>query len=246
MINQGGYGVVIGVLSFSQPVDCSPTDFKCFMNYNCNINEVAVYTRVSPYIPWIKNTTGLGMPCPPGFVITYGSYDHIAGKGSYSKNQKDIFACANECKKKGKRSCCSFEWSESAGLCKLHQGCKNDQTRFADFFTCRKEAHGCSLGFELMDGDAKGNGFKQMKNVSHGKCSFNCLTKKDCCSYEYSPEKKMCNLNKECEPTEGKVEDFLFCKKESTNSTSKFDPTRLARPTLLNRYRKSLVLSELN
>ena len=110
-----------------------------------------------------------GMPCPPGFVITYGSYDHIAGKGSYSKNQKvklafrflhiywsqllakwaisilshvfskDIFACANECKKKGKRSCCSFEWSESAGLCKLHQSCKNDQTRFADFFTCRKE-----------------------------------------------------------------------------------------------------------
>ena len=60
MINQEGYGVVIGVLSFGQPVDCSPTDFKCFMNYNCNIDEVAVYTKVSPYIPWIKNTTGLG------------------------------------------------------------------------------------------------------------------------------------------------------------------------------------------
>ena len=60
MINQEGYGVVIGVLSFGQPVDCSPTDVKCFMNYDCNLDEVAVYTRVSPYIPWIKKTTGLG------------------------------------------------------------------------------------------------------------------------------------------------------------------------------------------
>ena len=60
MINHGDYGVVIGVLSFGQPVDCNPLDLKCLMNYNCNSTEVAVYTRVSAYIPWIKNITGEG------------------------------------------------------------------------------------------------------------------------------------------------------------------------------------------
>ena len=60
MINQGDYGVLIGVLSFSQPPDCSPTDLKCLMNFNCETAEVAIYTRVSPYIPWIKETTGEG------------------------------------------------------------------------------------------------------------------------------------------------------------------------------------------
>ena len=60
MINHGDYGVVIGVLSFGQPVECNPLDLKCLMNYNCNSTEVAVYTRVSAYIPWIKNITGEG------------------------------------------------------------------------------------------------------------------------------------------------------------------------------------------
>ena len=28
--------------------------------------------------------------------------------------------------------------------------------------------HGCALGYELIDGNTKGNGFEQMKNKSHG------------------------------------------------------------------------------
>ena len=60
MINQGYYGVLIGVLSFSQPPDCSPMDLRCLMDFDCKTAEVAVYTKVSPYIPWIKETTGEG------------------------------------------------------------------------------------------------------------------------------------------------------------------------------------------
>ena len=52
---------------------------------------------------------------------------------------KDILACANECQKIGRISCCAFEWSETSGVCKLHQNCKNDQKRHRGFFTCRKE-----------------------------------------------------------------------------------------------------------
>ena len=60
MINQGGYGVIIGVSSFGQPPDCSPTDINCLMDFSCKTADVAVYTKVSAYIPWIKETTGEG------------------------------------------------------------------------------------------------------------------------------------------------------------------------------------------
>ena len=45
------------------------------------------------------------------------------------------------------------------------------------------------------------------------RCWKECASSSDCCSYEYSPSVKMCNLNKKCEPEEKKVGDFLFCKK---------------------------------
>ena len=47
----------------------------------------------------------------------------------------------------------------------------------------------------------------------HFRCAVLCVKTPDCCSYEYSPDRQMCNLNKECEPQEGKHADFLFCKK---------------------------------
>ena len=45
------------------------------------------------------------------------------------------------------------------------------------------------------------------------RCMYKCMINKDCCSYEYSPVRKMCNFNRECKPAEGKVGDFLFCQK---------------------------------
>ena len=54
---------------------------------------------------------------------------------------------------------------------------------------------------------------RKLRTSNSVRCSFACSQTPKCCSYEYSPDRKMCNLNKECEPTEGKHVDFLFCKK---------------------------------
>lgn len=60
ILDQGGYGVVIGIASNIQIGDCPPQDMKCLMDTRCNKEGVAVYTKVSAYLPWIKKTTGQG------------------------------------------------------------------------------------------------------------------------------------------------------------------------------------------
>ena len=57
------------------------------------------------------------------------------------------------------------------------------------------------------------------------RCYDRCFTEgESCCSYEYSPHRRMCNLNKECDPTDKKHADFLFCRRhdaaQKMNSTS--------------------------
>ena len=51
------------------------------------------------------------------------------------------------------------------------------------------------------------------KSVFLFRCFSDCVDSSKCCSYEYSPEAKMCNLNEGCDPTSKKMGDFLFCKK---------------------------------
>ena len=57
----------------------------------------------------------------------------------------------------------------------------------------------------------------QQKNLHENfRCDEECDKEKDCCSYEWSPSRGDCNLNKECEPTKPKYFDFLFCQKIKT------------------------------
>jgi len=42
-------------------------------------------------------------------------------------------------------------------------------------------------------------------------CSEECNKQEGCCSYEYSYSTRLCNLNKDCLPTEGKHKDYHFC-----------------------------------
>ena len=44
-------------------------------------------------------------------------------------------------------------------------------------------------------------------------CAMLCsmVYKEECCSYEYSPKEKTCNLNKNCKPTEEQTKDFKLC-----------------------------------
>ena len=59
-MDEGGFGVVIGVASYMQPPKCSYGDWKCMMDAKCNKEGVAVFTKVAGYLDWIKRKTGQG------------------------------------------------------------------------------------------------------------------------------------------------------------------------------------------
>ena len=59
-MDEGGYGVVIGVVSYGQMPKCPQSDWKCLADAKCNKDEVDVFTKVEAYLPWIKKTTGQG------------------------------------------------------------------------------------------------------------------------------------------------------------------------------------------
>ena len=44
-------------------------------------------------------------------------------------------------------------------------------------------------------------------------CARLCDGNPACCSFEYSPTEKKCNLNKECKPTRQVYKDYAFCAK---------------------------------
>ena len=77
----------------------------------------------------------------------------------------------------------------------------------------------CSKGYVLVPGDIPGWGQIQGRIKTDAKgCAELCNDNKDCCSYEYSPRKKRCNLNRDCKPTRKKFKDFNFCAKGKEHS----------------------------
>ena len=53
-------------------------------------------------------------------------------------------------------------------------------------------------------------------------CAKRCNNEISCLSFEHSPSKKKCNLNKIAEPTQDSNADFIFCSKiGSVNDVSK-------------------------
>ena len=74
---------------------------------------------------------------------------------------------------------------------------------------------GCSDGYNLVPGDTPGWGLQirgRIKTDNQG-CAKLCNKEKNCCSYEYSPTEKLCNLNKDCKPSAEIYKDFSFCVK---------------------------------
>ena len=71
----------------------------------------------------------------------------------------------------------------------------------------------CGDGFTLKPGDIPGYGFSATTESKIIGCSNRCMHMSDCCSFEYSPTKKRCNLNRDCEPTESAYQDYAFCTK---------------------------------
>ena len=74
----------------------------------------------------------------------------------------------------------------------------------------------CPNGFTLMEGDIPGWGQvgsnPTIESTIVG-CANRCNDESSCCSFEYSPTTKKCNLNSDCEPTQGVFQDYAFCTK---------------------------------
>merc|ERR1711974_53349 len=173
-----------------------------------------VYTEVQAYLPWIKKIIGqvaVGGVCPNGFETVEGSIVIPKGEMSPTSVKKDLESCSETCKKE--RNCCSFEWSQTQQKCNIHQYCQTKTEKIPNFIACRKKGHKCENGFELAPGNVRGRGFSNMNLFNSKMCGEACQSKSECCSYEFSPSYKDCNLNKECQPTQKKFQDFLFCKK---------------------------------
>jgi hypothetical protein len=77
-------------------------------------------------------------------------------------------------------------------------------------------ADDCPQGYLSREGDVPGYGTeikgKQNTDVVTD-CSSKCDIDPNCCSFEWSPTTKLCNLNRTCEPTQAKYKDYYFCTK---------------------------------
>uniref|UniRef100_A0A7S1WGR0 EF-hand domain-containing protein n=1 Tax=Alexandrium catenella TaxID=2925 RepID=A0A7S1WGR0_ALECA len=79
------------------------------------------------------------------------------------------------------------------------------------------ERKACPDGFQYFSGDAPG--FDQfghedkLKRKSVEACAKECTKTSLCQSFEWSPTKTQCNLNKVSEPKAAKFMDFVFCKR---------------------------------
>ena len=72
----------------------------------------------------------------------------------------------------------------------------------------------CPEPYVYVAGDVIGEGIRCIKRVyNFASCARHCDANSNCCSFEYSPKKHMCNLNSECQPTAKVWEDFNFCVK---------------------------------
>merc|ERR1719334_2650837 len=72
-----------------------------------------------------------------------------------------------------------------------------------------------SIPGDRSDGQIKGG----VDTDEEGCAAFCNKVYEDCCSYEHSLSKNICNLNKECKPTEDQNEDFKFCVKDGAGDT---------------------------
>ena len=76
-------------------------------------------------------------------------------------------------------------------------------------------AKACPSSYVYKAGDVDGyDTVGKRTSVSNiATCAKYCDNDSACCSFEYSPRRKWCNLNKECGPTHGVYQDFDFCVK---------------------------------
>ena len=84
-------------------------------------------------------------------------------------------------------------------------------------------ARACPSPYSNKAGDVPGWGsIRKQTSVSDiATCATYCDKEPGCCSFEFSPARSICNLNKECQPTAKVFEDFDFCVKGNQTTVDK-------------------------
>ena len=112
----------------------------------------------------------------------------------------------------------------------------NERWEYCDIPVCGQDKDPeCPEGYILVEGDVGGYGNvgKEPSVVDQdlGACAALCTDRPgECCSFEWSPSLKICNLNQECAPTGNKFRDYLFCVKGAFDDHSLHVPRK--RPSL--------------
>ena len=77
----------------------------------------------------------------------------------------------------------------------------------------------CPKGYILKPGDVPGWGTISGRHstATVEDCTALCDQNDRCCSIEWSPTEKLCNLNKECGPSQGLFKDYLLCIADATS-----------------------------
>ena len=71
---------------------------------------------------------------------------------------------------------------------------------------------GCPPAYTSKTGDIPGWGQIRGKiETTMTGCGEECDKAEGCCSFEFSDSSKLCNLNRDCEPTLGKYKDYHYC-----------------------------------
>ena len=91
---------------------------------------------------------------------------------------------------------------------------------------CSSTLPECPEGYILVEGDVGGYGNvgdpPSVPDQELGSCAALCNhLPDDCCSFEWSPTERRCNLNQECAPTKNKFRDYLFCVKGALDTIFK-------------------------
>mmetsp|Transcript_86444 Transcript_86444/g.135293 ORF Transcript_86444/g.135293 Transcript_86444/m.135293 type:complete len:228 (+) Transcript_86444:86-769(+) len=79
----------------------------------------------------------------------------------------------------------------------------------------------CGHGYVEQPGDLPHHGFKLPGNLDAEntfECADKCDRTEQCLSYEFSPQQKKCNLNKEMEPAGPPFQDYHFCSRKAYHS----------------------------
>ena len=96
---------------------------------------------------------------------------------------------------------------------------------------------GCPEGYTLRHGDVSGlgNAADLTSNKDIMQCKNLCDKNPRCCSFEWSPTKRKCIQNKQCNPTGGSYQDYFFCAKKGNGYYLSFHTfsRRLLFPLLL-------------